>query len=118
MLGKAGRTRFGFGPEKRLTRSVEFVRLLRQGARRRANGYVFYFERNAQGVPRLGMLVTRRHSKRATVRNAIKRCVREAFRLEYQKLVTGDLLVSPPLDSKPGPTMINELRVLLERLNR
>ena len=108
----------GFGPEKRLKRSVEFVRLLRQGARLKANGYVFYFERKAQGVPRLGLLVTRRHSKRATVRNSIKRCVREAFRLEYRNLGPGDLLVSPPLDSRPGAAMIDELRVLFGRLKR
>ena len=45
-------------------------------------GYTFYMEKRDAGRPRLGMLVTRKHAAAATVRNRIKRCIREAFRLE------------------------------------
>ncbi len=68
------------------------------------------------GPPRLGMLVSRKHSPRATVRNRIKRCIREAFRLEQKKLGAIDVLVRPPYGAKPGVEMIERLRELFSRL--
>ena len=64
------------------------------------------------------MLVTRRHAAAATERNRIKRCIREAFRLEQEALGPVDLLVRPPLDVRPTPQMIIRLRELLAGLNK
>jgi ribonuclease P protein component len=80
------------------------------------DGYTFYLEKREAGAPRLGLLVTRRHSPRATDRNRIKRCVREAFRLEQEGLVALDILVRPPQGVRPGPAMIARLRGLLASL--
>ena len=114
MAGK--RARFGLGRQRRLKRRQDFERLLRRGARRSQSGYVFYLERRAQGPARLGILVSRRHSARATVRNRIKRSIREAFRLEQDRLGALDLLVRVPYGARPGPAMIARLRELLAEL--
>lgn len=80
-------------------------------------GYTFYMEKRDSGLPRLGMLVTRKHAAAATVRNRIKRCIREAFRLEQEKLGALDLLVRPPYDVQPSSGMIRGLRELLGKLS-
>jgi ribonuclease P protein component len=80
-------------------------------------GYTFYLERRDAGPARLGLLVTRQHAPRASDRNHIKRCVREAFRLEQAKLGALDVLVRPPYGVKPSARMIQELRALLVALS-
>ena len=80
-------------------------------------GYTFYMEKRDSGLPRLGMLVTRKHAAAATVRNRIKRCIREAFRLEQEKLGALDLLVRPPYGVRPSADMIRGLRGLLGKLS-
>jgi ribonuclease P protein component len=99
-----------------LRRDVGFERLLRQGARRKIAGYVFYMELREAGRPRLGILVSRKHAAAASERNRIKRCVREAFRLEQENLGALDLLVRPPLGVRPGAEMIRRLREMLGTL--
>jgi len=113
--GKTGK-RFGLDGTRRLGRKAEFERLLRQGARRSMAGYTFYMERRDEGRPRLGILVSRRHCAAAVGRNRIKRCIREAFRLEQETLGSLDLLVRPPYGIKPSAQMISRLRELLGSL--
>ena len=60
--------------------------------------------------------MSRRHAKAAAERNRIKRCIREAFRLEQETLGPMDLLVRPPYGIKPCAAMIERLRGLLARL--
>jgi ribonuclease P protein component len=62
------------------------------------------------------MLVSRKHAARAVERNRIKRCIREAYRLEHEALGPLDLLVRPPYGVKPSPQMISRLRQLLASL--
>jgi ribonuclease P protein component len=99
-----------------LRRKAEFERLLRQGKRRSLCGYTFYLERRDGGSARLGILVSRKHASRAIERNRIKRCIREAFRLEQQNLGSLDILVRPPYGVKANAQMIIELRNLLGSL--
>lgn len=80
-------------------------------------GYTFYLERRESGGARLGLLVTRKHAPRASERNRIKRCIREAFRLEQQALGSLDVLVRPPYGVRPTPEMILRLRGILAVLN-
>lgn len=119
MLGGTKRARrHGLGPERRLTQSAVFVRLLQHGKRRSIGGYTFYLERRVSGPPRLGILVTRKHSTLAVERNRIKRCIREAFRLEQERLGALDVLVRPPYGAKPSSQMMQRLRELFSRLNQ
>jgi ribonuclease P protein component len=113
----AGGKRYGLDAARRLRQKAQFERLLREGRRTRMAGYTFYLERRETGGPRLGLLVTRQHAARATERNRIKRCVREAFRLEQAKLGPVDLLVRPPHGIKPSAEMILQLRGILSALS-
>lgn len=63
------------------------------------------------------MLISRKHAARAVERNRIKRCIREAFRLEQEALGPLDLLVRPPYGVKPSAEMISRLRGIFGRLN-
>jgi ribonuclease P protein component len=62
------------------------------------------------------MLISRKHSARAVVRNGLKRCIREAFRLERENLGPLDVLVRPPYGAKPSADMIRRLRGVFGRL--
>lgn len=120
MLGAASsgkNSRFGLARQQRLSRKADFESLLHRGKRRSRNGFVFFLMAREDGPPRLGMLVSRKHSPRATVRNRIKRCIREAFRLEQEKLGAIDVLVRPPYGVKPGAAMIERLRELFAGLD-
>jgi ribonuclease P protein component len=62
------------------------------------------------------MLISRKHAARAVIRNRIKRCIREAFRLEQEQLGALDVLVRPPYGIKPSAQMISRLRHLFGNL--
>ena len=80
-------------------------------------GYTFYLERRADGRPRLGILISRKHAAAAADRNRIKRCIREAFRLEQENLGALDLLVRPPYGVQASADMVARLRELLCQLS-
>jgi ribonuclease P protein component len=75
-----------------------------------------YVGRRDSGAARLGLLISRRHAARAVVRNRIKRCIREAFRLEQERLGPIDVLVRPPYGVKPSAQMVVRLREIFGRL--
>jgi ribonuclease P protein component len=79
-------------------------------------GYVFYFHRRAAGPPRLGILISRRHAAAAVDRNRIKRCIREAFRLEQAGIGEIDVLVRPPYGVAGSAAMLRRVRELLRTL--
>jgi ribonuclease P protein component len=99
-----------------LAKRADFERLLREGRRETVSGFTFYHARRAAGPPRLGILVSRRHAARATERNAIKRSIREAFRVEQERIGPIDVLVRPAYGCKPGAAMIARLRPLFAGL--
>ena len=115
-MGRGRQARRGLGAERRLSERKTFERLLTRGTRRSLSGYTFYMERRAEGPPRLGILVSRRHAAKATERNGIKRCIREAFRLEQARLGALDVLVRPPYGARASSGMIARLRELFGRL--
>ena len=115
--GAKSARRFGLDSGRRLANKADFERLLRRGDRRTMDGYTFYMQKRDAGPPRLGILISRQHAARATVRNGIKRCIREAFRLEQESLGALDLLVRPPFGRRPGSEMIAQLRGFFSHLN-
>jgi ribonuclease P protein component len=118
VLGGSRSARFGLGADKRLASKADFERLLREGKKRSRSGYTFFVSTRGEGPPRLGMLVSRKHASRAVVRNRIKRCIREAFRLEQSGLGAVDVLVRPPFGARPGAAMLLRLRALLPEMTR
>ena len=103
---------------RRLANKADFERLLREGSRRSRSGYTFFTSMRDTGPPRLGIVITRKHAARATVRNGIKRCIREAFRLEQAGLGALDVLVRPPFGARPGVRMLVRLRELFLELGK
>jgi ribonuclease P protein component len=110
------RARLGLDAHRRLSQKADFERLLRAGTRRSRSGYTFFLSIRAEGPPRLGILISRKHAAKATVRNHIKRCIREAFRLEQASLGSIDVLVRPPYGAVPGANMLSRLRGLFSGL--
>lgn len=108
--------RLGFDGSRRLGRKAEFERLLRGGARRTLEGFVFYYTRRTPGPARLGILISRKHAASAVQRNRIKRCIREAFRLEQPFLGSMEVLVRPPYGMRASPAMLRKVRTLLVQL--
>ena len=108
--------RFGFGADRRIAGHSGFAQLLRSGMRRSLLGFTIYTARRAEGPARLGVMVTRKHAARATERNRLKRCIREAFRLEQAGLGPLDVLVRPPYGARASAAMLLRLRALFTRL--
>ena len=115
---QARQSRFGLGAERRLAKKADFERLLREGLRKSQSGYTAFYLIRAEGPARLGILISRKHAARATVRNGIKRCIREAFRLEHAALGALDVLVRPPYGGRPGLAMRERLRELFAGLRQ
>jgi len=115
---QARRSRFGIGAQRRLAKKAEFELLLREGSRKSRSGYTLFFAARTEGPPRLGILISRKHAAKATVRNRIKRCIREAFRLEQEALGALDVLVRPPYGARPGAPMLQRLRELFSGLRQ
>ena len=111
-LARIKRALFGLDATRRLADKADFERLMRQGTRRSRSGYTFFTSARPAGPARLGILISRKHAARATVRNGIKRCIREAFRLEQGGLGALDVLVRPPYGARPGVRMLGRLREL------
>ena len=118
VLGETRRARFGLGADRRLAKKADFERLLREGSRSSRSGYTFFVSMRAEGPPRLGILISRKHAARSTVRNRIKRCIREAFRLEQAALGALDVLVRPPFGARPGVAMLARLREFFSGLRQ
>ena len=115
--GSGKRGRFGLGPERRLSRRSDFERLLTQGKRRSMAGYTFFLARREEApTPRLGILISRKHAAKATDRNGLKRCIREAFRLEQSRLGGLDMLIRPPYGARASAQMLERLRDLLGKV--
>ena len=118
MLRNTKQARFGLDEDKRLARKADFERLMREGSRKSRSGYTLFYLIRAEGPPRLGILISRKHAAKATVRNGIKRCIREAFRLEQAALGALDVLVRPPYGARPGVMMRARLCEIFSELRQ
>ena len=116
MSGAGAKRKAGFGKEKRIRSSAEFLALLRGGTRRNLSGFTIFFLTRAAGTARLGVVISRKHAALATERNRIKRCIREAFRQVQHELGALDVLVRPPYGFRSARGTVGQLRSCLERL--
>jgi ribonuclease P protein component len=99
-----------FGADRRIATQAEYERLLRSGARKSLFGFTFIVAPCAAGPARLGILMSLKVSRRANVRNRVKRCIREAFRLEQSGLAAIDVLVRPPQNIRVERDLFARLR--------
>jgi len=84
----------GLSRENRLRKPYEFRRVRAEGRRTASSAFLLVKADRIEGKnPRLGLVVSRRVGN-AVVRNALKRGIREWFRLEGQELLgAADLVV-------------------------
>jgi len=82
-----------FSTAARLHRPAEFACALKGRRVARGDALTLTATRASdQVIPRLGLIVAKRHAKRAVTRNAIKRVLREAFRHQQQSLPPRDYI--------------------------
>lgn len=69
---------------------------------------------------RLGIIVAKKHVKRAVQRNRIKRILRESFRLKHQSLPHVDIIVlaKKGIDKLDNAECASELEYLWQKLSR
>ena len=112
-----------FGPERRIKKRQDFLRIQSKGTKLRASSFLVVYlypnqKYNASGVSRLGVTITKKVDKRAVVRNQVKRRVKEFFRLNRERFIKPvDIVViclkgSVSLDSR---AIHRELNYLLKK---
>lgn len=83
---------FQFGKNLRLLDSVQFSAVFADAPIRASHPNILILARvNTLGRPRLGLVVAKKHVRKACKRNEIKRVTRESFRLQQHNL--------PPIDA-------------------
>ena len=68
---------------------------------------------NSLAYPRLALVVPKRLAPRAVTRNRIRRLIREAFRLQQQRLGGSDCVVRLVKMTSGGPVTREEIEALL-----
>ena len=102
----------------RLTRRVEFERVLRHRSVRVTKGsFVALALPNASGGARLGMIIGKRHLPRAVDRNRVKRAIRESFRRHRAELPALDIVVQLASNAQHEPSRTT-LEEIWQRLAR
>ena len=104
-----------FPPAARLHRPSEYAAALK--GRRIARGALFVVStprQPASGGARLGLIVPKREVPLAVGRNAIKRVVREAFRVRRASLPDGDWVFRLVARPEPGSLTALKRQVRLE----
>ena len=91
--GDSGECHFPFPTSFRLLRPSQYRALFKGGKRINSKGLTLIVKPNELQTPRLGMTIPKRLVKRAVDRNAIKRRIRESFRLYQHKLDAVDVVV-------------------------
>lgn len=78
---------------KRRLGTADILALLSGGQIVRHTGFSVSIKANAQGIPRLGLIVPKRVLPRAVDRNRVKRQLREWFRSNQTRLGSRDILI-------------------------
>lgn len=75
-----------FGPDSRIKKRRQFLELQTKAEKLFSKHFLILIAENLVGTSRLGVTITRKVDKRATMRNLLKRRLREVFRLNRYKL--------------------------------
>jgi ribonuclease P protein component len=110
---------FGLPRSARLLTRRDFASLREQCERLSTRAFVAEYRPSSQGCARLGVAISRRVSKRAVVRNRIRRTIRESFRLHRSALAHLDiLLIARSLSAEQtNPHLRADLEVIWRKLD-
>ena len=77
-----------------LKNSKNFDRVFHDGQRFGNRHFQFYYLKNRKSTNRLGIIVSKKVSKRAVVRNKVKRRIRASYQNELERIQQGyDLII-------------------------
>jgi ribonuclease P protein component len=82
-----------FAKDNRLLNAAAFGRVFQRATRSRDSLFTVLCRRNDNNDARLGLAISKKHCRRATARNRIKRIIRESFRTHQRLLAGFDLVV-------------------------
>lgn len=80
----------GLGRSRKMTEGDDFKSTIIKGDKQNFSTFSLYSCPNHTGGARLGIAVSRKVSKKAVIRNALKRIVRETFRTKAEQLQAVD----------------------------
>lgn len=82
-----------FREDNRLLKAAAFGRVFQKATRSKDKLFTVLCRENKDGTARLGLAISKKHCRRATGRNRIKRIIRESFR-QHQAMLAGlDIVV-------------------------
>ncbi len=99
--GLTSRDKLRFQKENRLLDAAAFTRVFEKAARSRDKYFTVLTRNNQDEVARLGLAISKKHCRKATARNRIKRVIRESFRQHQVPLAGLDIVVI----NQPAATM-------------
>ena len=81
-------------------RNSEIKSILKQGQSFKTSHLIVVYQKNNLGFPRFAFVISRRFSKKAVVRNRVKRIIKEAIRLNNELLgnLSYDIVLIPKKD--------------------
>jgi ribonuclease P protein component len=97
-----------FPPTLRLKKAAEFKAVFANPVKSSDRYFTLLATCNAHGHPRIGLAIAKKMVRRAVDRNAIKRTVRESFRLQQDMITDLDIVVLAKKDvlgAKPALLM-------------
>ena len=96
----------------RLTRKDQYDRVLKERVILLRNGpFRIYAVGSTKSVPRLGLIVGKRHARRAVDRNRIKRALQESFYQDHHRFEACDIVVQL-VDTVPATPLREQLSTL------
>ena len=98
-----------FGRSRKMTKGGDFKSTIKKGDKQNFSTFSLHSRSNDTGRARLGISVSRKVSKKAVIRNTLKRIVRETFRTRAKELRAVDCFV------KLRPTRDVPNRLLLKQ---
>src|SRR3990167_9258419 len=103
-----------FLSRQRLRNLDQFQRVYALRQRFPGRFYVLYYRDNQESHPRLGVVASNRHVRKAVVRSLLKRLARETFRRHQQWLWPVDIVIVARADAASANK--RDLHVCLEKL--
>jgi len=108
-----------FSKESRLLTLTEYQRVFSKGKKSSDRYFTVFADENCFLKPRLGLAISRKCSKKAVVRNRLKRVAREYFRSNQHEMRNLDLIViGRPKSTDVGNEILrSSLQAHFARLN-
>jgi ribonuclease P protein component len=90
---KSRNASFRFRRHNRLLTAAAFGRVFQEASRSRDRWFTVLSRANGEGYARLGLAISKKHCRKATARNTLKRIIRESFRQHQADIGGLDIVV-------------------------